>query len=634
MAEGFESPKVTLHIGDGFKWLQDNKAAYDVIITDSSDPVGPANSLFQTPYFELLKNALAPGGTIATQGECMWLHLPLITQLQSDVKKLFPNVEYAWTSIPTYPSGTIGFLVATLDEKRDLKKPQRVVKPTRYWSQAVHKAAFVKPEFLRKGIAEGPATAANKPQKKVLLMGSGFVAHPAAEYVLRRSDFALSVACRTLKSAEEFCATLSRPAQPLSVDASDEASLDAAVKEHDLVVSLIPYTMHKNIIASAIRHKKHVVTTSYVSEAMMSLNEEAKKAGIVVMNEIGLDPGIDHLYAVKIIDEVHREGGKVDTFLSYCGGLPAPSSADNPLGYKFSWSSRGVLLALLNTGKFYENGKIREIAGKDLMSIAKSYYINPAFAFVCYPNRDSTIFAEKYGIPEVQNLIRGTLRYQGFPEFIGALVKLGFLNESPVEYLAKGASLPWAEATAKVIGATDSSEACVGFTLCFGHLTDTSPELWLLALMSWSNRQTRASSAALFRVYGGLVSSANSLSRLAVTLLTLYVPHSRRRCNTRTVRRTWSCFNISSRSPRRTAAGYGFICSLGRPIVECSHSVRNYGLPPCLITVPLQVQARDHQPWPALSAYLVASPLSKCSMALSTSREFTRRTPWTSLRLF
>lgn len=465
MAKGFESPKVTLHIGDGFKWLQDNKATYDVIITDSSDPVGPANSLFQTPYFELLKNALAPGGTITTQGECMWLHLPLITELQASTKNLFPNVEYAWTSIPTYPSGTIGFLVASLDEKRDLKKPLRNIKPTRYWSPAIHKAAFVKPEFLRTAIAEGAskaAAAANKPTKKVLLMGSGFVAEPAAEYVLRRPDFELSVACRTLKAAQDFCSKLSRPAQAISVDASSEQSLDAAVKEHDLVISLIPYTMHKNIIASAIRHKKHVVTTSYVSDAMMELDEAAKKAGTIVMNEIGLDPGIDHLYAVKIIDDVHREGGKVDTFYSYCGGLPAPSSADNPLGYKFSWSSRGVLLALLNTGKFLRDGKVVEIAGKDLMSIAKSYYINPAFAFVCYPNRDSTTFREKYNIPEVQNLVRGTLRYQGFPEFIAALVKIGFLNESNVDFLAKGAApLPWNEVTAKVIGAKDSSEACV-----------------------------------------------------------------------------------------------------------------------------------------------------------------------------
>ena len=109
--------------------------------------------------------------------------------------------------------------------------------------------------------------------------------------------------------------------------------------------------------------KKNVVTTSYVSPAMQELEAQVKEAGITVMNEIGLDPGIDHLYAIKTIEEVHKAGGKVTSFLSYCGGLPAPEASDNPLGYKFSWSSRGVLLALGNAAKFYKDGKIEEIAG-------------------------------------------------------------------------------------------------------------------------------------------------------------------------------------------------------------------------------------------------------------------------------
>ena len=185
----------------------------------------------------------------------------------------------------------------------------------------------------------------------------------------------------------------------MAVDASDEASLDAAVKEHDLIISLIPYTQHANVIKSAIKFKKHVVTTSYVSDAMKALEQEAVDAGITVLNEIGLDPGIDHLYAVDMIDRVHKEGGKVGKisqffvstcahalslqqvtgFISYCGGLPAPESADNPLVYKFSWSSRGVLLALLNSAKLYSKGQLLEVEGKDLMSHAKPYYINPAF---------------------------------------------------------------------------------------------------------------------------------------------------------------------------------------------------------------------------------------------------------------
>ena len=236
---------------------------------------------------------------------------------------------------------------------------------------------------------------------------------------------------------------------------TDDKALDAEVAKHDLDISLIPYTFHATVIKSAIRQKKNVVTTSYVSPAMMELDQAAKDAGITVMNEIGLDPGIDHLYAVKTIDEVHRAGGKILSFLSYCGGLPAPEASDNPLGYKFSWSSRGVLLALRNAAKIYQGGKIVDIASKDLMGTAKPYFIYPGYAFVAYPNRDSTPYKERYNIPEAQTIIRGTMRYQGFPQFIRVLVETGFLEDTPNDVLSK--PVAWKEATKAIIGASSSS---------------------------------------------------------------------------------------------------------------------------------------------------------------------------------
>ena len=237
---------------------------------------------------------------------------------------------------------------------------------------------------------------------------------------------------------------------------TNDRALDAVVAEHDLVISLIPYTFHATVIKSAIRNKKNVVTTSYVSPAMMELDAEAKAAGITVMNEIGLDPGIDHLYAVKTIEEVHKEGGKILSFLSYCGGLPAPEDSDNPLGYKFSWSSRGVLLALRNAGKWWKDGSIIEVAGKDLMNQARPYFIYPGFAFVAYPNRDSTPYKERYNIPEAQTIVRGTLRYQGFPQFIKVLVDIGFLEETPLDILNLS-GVTWKEATKEIVGAASSS---------------------------------------------------------------------------------------------------------------------------------------------------------------------------------
>lgn len=154
--------------------------------------------------------------------------------------------------------------------------------------------------------------------------------------------------------------------------------------------------------------------------------------------------------------QVHQAGGKILGFYSFCGGLPAPEASDNPLGYKMSWSPRGVLLALRNTAKIVKDGEHVEIQGKDLMGSAKPYYIYPAFAFVGYPNRDSTVYPEKYQIPEAKNVVRGTLRYQGFPEMIRTLVDIGFLSDEPQEFLNSPST--WKEATQKVVGAASSSE--------------------------------------------------------------------------------------------------------------------------------------------------------------------------------
>ncbi|KAI0291607.1 saccharopine dehydrogenase [Multifurca ochricompacta] len=440
MSALLESPKVEVIIGDGFKFLAENTSSYDVIITDSSDPVGPAASLFQKPYFQLLHDALTPGGHISTQAECLWLHLPLIGQLRLTTRELFETAEYAFTTIPTYPSGQIGFLVCSTAPNRDLKTPVRSVPGTRYYNVDVHKAAFVLPD---------------KPIKKVLLLGSGFVARPAAEYIVRDPSNELTIACRTLKSAEALAEGLPGTTA-ISLDVADTSALEAAVAAVDVVVSLIPYTLHVSVIEAAIKGNTHVVTTSYVSPSIRVLEERVKDAGIVVMNEIGLDPGIDHLYAIKSIDEVHAQGGKIKQFHSYCGGLPAPEAADNPLGYKFSWSSRGVLLALLNAASWLSDGQVRSVEGNDLMALAKPYYISPAFAFVAYPNRDSAPYREWYNIPEADTVVRGTLRYQGFPEFIRALVQLGWLNAQPKEWIKEG--LTWAEATKFAAGAQDASE--------------------------------------------------------------------------------------------------------------------------------------------------------------------------------
>ncbi|KAK9768587.1 putrescine aminopropyltransferase [Basidiobolus ranarum] len=160
MAVGFQHPKVKVHIGDGFPYLEEQVNSFDVIITDSSDPVGPAESLYQAKYYELMKNALRPGGIIATQGECIWLHLPLIKNVLKFSKEIYPTVEYAYTTIPTYPSGQIGFILCSNEEGKNMKKPTRRWTPEeetklcRYYNAAIHEAAFVLPQFAKQALEE------------------------------------------------------------------------------------------------------------------------------------------------------------------------------------------------------------------------------------------------------------------------------------------------------------------------------------------------------------------------------------------------------------------------------------------------------------------------------------------------
>lgn len=193
MSALLSDPRVTIHVGDGFRYLAENEGKYDVIITDSSDPVGPAASLFQKPYFELLRGALKEGGNISAQGECLWIHLPLIRDLRDTTNALFPVAQYAFTTIPTYPSGQIGFTLASTAAGRDLSVPLRKIQDTRYYNEDVHRAAFVLPEFGRAMLSEGRnilpvlkhQATSDKPQKKILLLGSGAVALPCAEYIVR-----------------------------------------------------------------------------------------------------------------------------------------------------------------------------------------------------------------------------------------------------------------------------------------------------------------------------------------------------------------------------------------------------------------------------------------------------------------
>jgi saccharopine dehydrogenase-like NADP-dependent oxidoreductase len=192
------------------------------------------------------------------------------------------------------------------------------------------------------------------------------------------------------------------------------------------------------------------VTTSYVSEGMKKLAPAVLDKGLIFLNEVGVDPGIDHMSAMKIIHAVEAEGGKVLHFYSYCGGLPAPEHNDNPFGYKFSWSPRGVVLASRNSARFLEDGRIVEIEGKNLFVDPKVEEIEGLGTFEVYPNRDSVPYKEMYGLKDALTVKRGTYRNLGWCATLKKIVDLGLVDETPRPEL-KG--LTFRQVTAGLVGA-------------------------------------------------------------------------------------------------------------------------------------------------------------------------------------
>lgn len=189
--------------------------------------------------------------------------------------------------------------------------------------------------------------------------------------------------------------------------------LPSLMGDNDLAISLLPATMHLPIAEEAINQKKHLVTASYVSPGMRALHDKAKAAGVALFNEVGLDPGIDHMLVMKAVDSIHARGGKVEELISLCGGLPDPCAADNPFMYKMSWSPRGVLMAAKNEALYLKNGETVHVPLGRLLYSAEPMDCFPVMSMEVLPNRNSIDYKEFYGVPDVHTIYRGTLRYKG-----------------------------------------------------------------------------------------------------------------------------------------------------------------------------------------------------------------------------
>lgn len=288
--------------------------------------------------------------------------------------------------------------------------------------------------------------------KNILVLGAGLVAKPLITYLLDQPDYRVTVASRTVTKAEALVRGHKRGgATTLLID--DKKSLAKLVADADLVISLVPYIYHVTVARSCIKQRKHMVTTSYVSKSMADLDREARSSGITILNEIGLDPGIDHMSAMRIIDKAHERGGRVVSFESYCGGLPAPEANDNPFGYKFSWSPKGVVMAGRNSAQYLKHGETIKIAGEKLFDHHWPKHIETIGELEAYPNRDSISYIDLYNISETKTMLRGTLRYPGWCKTMKKIAELGLLDDT----VKNIRGMRFSDFTARLIGVAESN---------------------------------------------------------------------------------------------------------------------------------------------------------------------------------
>uniref|UniRef100_A0A8C2CYB0 Aminoadipate-semialdehyde synthase n=1 Tax=Cyprinus carpio TaxID=7962 RepID=A0A8C2CYB0_CYPCA len=277
--------------------------------------------------------------------------------------------------------------------------------------------------------------------KRVLLLGSGYVSGPVIEYLTRDAGTQVTVASNLLHQAEDMAAKYPNTIAVMLDITRQEGHLESLIKDHDIVISMLPYAFHPQVAKQCIKMKVNMVTASYLSPAMKELQKSAEDAGITIVNEIGLDPGIDHMLAMECIDQAKADGCTVESYSSFCGGLPAPECSDNPLRYKFSWSPYGVLLNTISPAIYLKDNQVISVPpGGALLDVTEPMDFMPGFNLEAFPNRDSTKYAEPYGIESARTLIRGTLRFRGFSSAMSGFVKLGLINTEPCPLLGHTAS--------------------------------------------------------------------------------------------------------------------------------------------------------------------------------------------------
>src|SRR5690606_28355952 len=269
--------------------------------------------------------------------------------------------------------------------------------------------------------------------RKILIIGAGKSASYLIKYLLDKStseNLHIIIGDVNIEHAKKLIGNHNN-AQAIVLDVFDKTSRERAVADSDIVISMLPARFHIEVAQDCITFGKHMVTASYISDEMQALDTSAKEKGLVFMNEIGVDPGIDHMSAMQVIDRIREKGGKMILFESFCGGLVAPESDNNLWNYKFTWNPRNVVVAGQGgSAKFLQEGTYKYIPYNRLFRRTEFLEVDGYGRFEVYANRDSLKYQSVYGLDNVKTLYRGTMRRVGFSRAWNMFVQLGMTDDS------------------------------------------------------------------------------------------------------------------------------------------------------------------------------------------------------------
>lgn len=267
--------------------------------------------------------------------------------------------------------------------------------------------------------------------KKIAIIGAGLMTKPLVDYFIEKCGYEVIMVNRTVSKAEKVIAGRSL-GQAVRWPDNDPDVLDKAISEVDIAISMVPKPIHIHVAKSCLRNRKSMLTTAYEIPELLALEKEAKEKEILILNELGEVPGMDHFGTQIILGEIKEEGGRVISLDSYGSGLPSFESNNNPMGYKFSWDPRTVFVAAQSAAAYLKNGKKVDVPGDKLFEHFWYVDIDGLGTFESYPNKDVQKYVKPFGLDEDVSFYRGLLRFSGYCNNMRSMMALGLFDNDQV----------------------------------------------------------------------------------------------------------------------------------------------------------------------------------------------------------